>query len=58
MPQFVHGYSRSGGTNAIARRIVAMHGGRLWVDSTVGEGSTFSFTVPVRVEQQAPRLAS
>jgi signal transduction histidine kinase len=32
---------------ALARRFIELHGGRLWVESAVGAGSTFRFTLPV-----------
>src|SRR5207342_2951624 len=45
------GSSREEGTGlglTLSRRLVELLGGRLWLDSEVGRGSTFGFSVPVR----------
>jgi signal transduction histidine kinase len=48
---FTHSQTPAGGAGlglSITQRLVELHGGRLWVESSAGHGSTFIFILPVR----------
>jgi signal transduction histidine kinase len=39
---------------ALSREIVEAHGGEIWLNSEVGKGSTFGFSIPVKETQRSP----
>ena len=46
-------YGGSGLGLSIAKRFVELHGGTIWAESQIGQGSVFHFRIPLRVRSEA-----
>jgi signal transduction histidine kinase len=54
------GLRQGGGTGLgmpIAKNLTEAHGGRLWLESEVGKGTTFYVSLPIKFELLVPTLA-